>query len=269
MKKLLSVATKSTILAGIEIMKQYENGFKTITKPDGSPVTSADLAAHDILFEHLNKTGITVISEEGEFYDNDFRQSNDYWCLDPIDGTRDYVNKTGEFCISVGLIKDKTAKLGVLYSPALDLFYFGAEGIPSRKFNGSRNDLEKLLDNSDFFEALIHNSTELPTHDKPENPIFLTSRFHKDNITELYIEKLREKSSDLEVITMGCAIKLGVVAERKATEYTRFGTVNFWDIAGGHAIAKYAGLQVNKPDSSEEIDYSNEEMKVKGYSIKW
>lgn len=268
-KNLLEIATKATVLAGKEIMRQYENGFETFIKEDQSPVTSADLKAHDILEEHLSKTGIAVMSEEGEKFTHEFRQNNAFWCLDPIDGTKDFVNKTNEFCVSVGLIAEDTSKLGVLYAPALNLFYFAAEGIGSFVFKWSQEELEKLLAEENFLDVLLKNSEVLPNHPKPEKMTFLTSRFHRDETTDKYIQTLKTKHPDLEVKTMGCAIKLGVVSEGKASEYTRFRSVNFWDIAGGHAIAKYAGLEVLQPNSNQEIHYQNENMRVEGYSLKW
>lgn len=267
--QLLPIALKASIIAGKEIMQQYKNGFDTVTKEDGSPVTTADLKAHDILNEALSTTGIAVLSEEGEKFTHPFRQNNAYWCIDPIDGTKDFVNKTDEFCVSVGLVTQNTSKLGVLYAPALDLLYFAAEGIGSFKFNGTQQDAEKLIENSDFWEQFISQSHTLPEREVPGKYIFLTSRFHRDQQTDTYIQELKRKHTDLEVITMGCAIKLGIISERKASEYTRFMAVNFWDIAGGHAIAKYAGLNILNPKNQKEIDYSDSQMKVFGYSLKW
>lgn len=270
MKQFLNIACRATILAGEEIMNQYNNGFETITKADGSPMTSADLAAHRILSAHLEETGITIISEEGEHYTHSERQKMEaYWCLDPIDGTKDFVNKTDEFCISVGLIAENTSKLGVLYAPALNLFYFSAEDLGSYVCKLTTDELLENLKDKDFFAQLLEQSERLPNHPQPETPTFLTSRFHSDPKTEEYIKTLKSESPNLEIKTMGCAIKLGVVSERLASEYTRFMSVNFWDIAGGHAIAKYAGLNVYSPHSKIEIDYTDEQMKVHGYSLKW
>ncbi|MGI9525571.1 MAG: 3'(2'),5'-bisphosphate nucleotidase CysQ family protein [Weeksellaceae bacterium] len=268
-KSLLSTAVQATIIAGTEIMDQYVNGFDTIIKEDGSPVTTADLKAHEILNEHLNKTGIAVMSEEGEKFTHEFRQNNAYWCLDPIDGTKDYVHKTGEFCISVGLISENTSKLGVLYAPALGLLYFAAESVGSFKFSGGVKEAESLLNHENFWDELLKLSNPLPTLESPAIYTFLTSRYHRDADTDAYIKSLQSEHPDLKVITMGCAIKLGIVADKNASEYTRYVSVNFWDIAGGHAVAKYAGLDVLKPNTTQEIDYTDPDMRVNGYSLKW
>ena len=268
-KELLQIAIKATVLAGNEVLKQYEEGFETIIKADGSPVTTADLAANDILTEHLNKTGIAIISEEGAWYDHTFRQAHPYWCLDPIDGTRDFVDRTDEFCVSVGLIAENTSKIGILYAPALHLFYFAAEGVGSFKFIGSVNEMTQLVSLDGFLDAFMQSSERLPIDKSPNENLFMASRFHRSPKIEEYIQELKRKYPDLELVTIGSAIKLGYMAEGKAHQYLRYTTFNFWDVAGGHAIAKYAGLQLLQPNSHQEIHYENENMKIEGYFLKW
>lgn len=268
--ELLEKAVLGTISAGEEVWRQYKEGFETQVKKDNSPVTSADFAAHDILSEHLSATNLPIISEEGEKFSHEERQSFDaYWMLDPIDGTRDFINKTDEFCICTGLIAGNTAKLGVLYAPALNLFYFGAEGYSSRKIQASVEELVALAKEKNILEALEKKSVFLPSFSPKEKYTFLTSRFHRDNGTDFYIKELKKEHPDLEVVTMGCAIKMGLIADRYATEYTRFLPVNFWDVAAGHAIAKYAGRKVTGANNDKEIDYSDKNMRVHGYSVKW
>ena len=268
-KHLLETATKACILAGKEILHQYYNGFDTITKPDDSPVTSADMAANEILTQHLAPTGIKVLSEEGDKFTHQFRQNNPYWCIDPIDGTRDFVSKTNEFCISVGLVSYNTSMLGVLYAPALDLFYFAAENVGSFKFSGTADDLNGLIKTDNLVEKLILRSQKLPVIQHPNEKIFMASRYHRSDKIEKYIADMRLKMPDLELVTIGSAIKLGMMAEGKANEYLRYNRFNFWDVAGGHAIAKYAGLHLLQPHTTKEISYIDEQMKIEGYALKW
>lgn len=268
-QQLLTTAIKATFIAGQEILRQYKSDYQTQIKQDGSPVTSADLAANDILMEHLNKTEITVISEESEHYTHEFRQNNAYWCIDPIDGTHDFVDKTDEFCVSVGLIDENTSKLGVLYAPALDLFYFAAEGVGAFKYVGSLAFFEEMMKKDDFLNQIITNSEALPNHEKSTTQLFMASRYHRHESIEKYIEELKEKYPDLELVTMGSAIKLGVMAERKANEYLRYTRFNFWDVAGGHAICKYAGLKLLQPHTDQEISYEREDMRIHGYAMQW
>lgn len=268
-KNLLQTATKATYLAGKEVLRQYNSEYKTVIKPDGSPVTSADLAANDILMKFLQTTEVSVISEESEHSTHEFRQNNAYWCIDPIDGTRDFVDSTDEFCVSVGLVDENTSKLGVLYAPALDLFYYAAEGVGSYKFKGKLEDFENAMEKEDFLDWLISHSEELPNHPKQEKAIFMASRYHRHPRIDSYVEDLKEKYPNLELVTMGSAIKLGLMAERKANEYLRYTKFNFWDVAGGHAICKYAGLKLFKPHTEMEINYEREDMGIEGYEMKW
>lgn len=268
-ENLLETSIKATYWAGQEILRQYKTDYETIIKPDGSPVTSADLAAHNILMKYLEPTEIKVLSEEGEHFTHEFRQNNPYWCIDPIDGTHDFVNKTDEFCVSVGLIDENTSKIGILYAPALDLFYFAAEGMGSFKFIGDLNNFESSFEYLNFMEFLLDQSDALPSQASPKKPLFMASRYHRNPEIERYILDLRKKHPALEIVTMGSAIKLALMAERKAHEYLRYTHFNFWDVAGGHALCKYAGLKLYFPHSDVEINYEDENMRIKGYAMKW
>lgn len=268
-EELLEKSIIATYFAGQEILRQYNSGFETFIKPDGSPVTSADLAGHEIIMEYLKDTDLTVISEEGEHYSHEFRQNNPYWCVDPIDGTYDFVNKTDEFCVSVGLVDENTSKLGVLYAPALDLFYFAAEGIGSFKFDGNFEDLKKAFDSPNLIDFLLKNSEELPNHISPEKPLFMASRYHRSPKIEDHIENLKKQKPELEIVSMGSVIKLALMAERKAHEYLRYAHFNFWDVAAGHALCKYAGLTLYQPHTLKEINYEDENMVIAGYAMKW
>lgn len=265
--ELLYTAAEATFYAGQEVLRQYQEGFETIIKPDGSPLTTADLAANEILTERLSKTGIAVLSEEGEKFTHEFRQQNPYWCIDPIDGTRDFVDKTDEFCVSVGLIHENTSKIGILFAPALNLFYFAAESIGSYKFSG------KMIEMKAFFESneanLLEKAQKLPISIQPDKAIFMASRYHRSPMIDAYIEQLKEKNPELELVTIGSAIKLGLMAEGKANEYLRFTSFNFWDVAGGHAIVKYAGLPLKNVDSDFEVNYADEQMRIHGYRMRW
>lgn len=268
-ESLLEKAIPATYFAGREILRLYESGFETLIKPDGTPVTSADLAAHDIIMEYLKSTYITVISEEGEHYTHDFRQKNPYWCVDPIDGTHDFVNKTDEFCVSVGLVDENTSKLGVLYAPALDLLYYAADGLGSFKFVGNFEELKDALDTPNLIDFLLKNSEKLPNHKSPDKPLFMASRYHRSPKIEGHIENLKKEKPELEIVAMGSVIKLALMAERKAHEYLRYAPFNFWDVAAGHALCKYAGLTLYQPHRLKEINYEDENMIIEGYAMKW
>ncbi len=270
MKQLLNVAVQAAIEASKEILDLYNQGFSVSIKEDMSPVTTGDLRANEIITRHLSPTQIPILSEESEQETEAVRSSwQKYWCIDPIDGTKEYVNKTDEYCVSIGLLTPETSILGILAAPSLGLFYFAAEGIGSFKWNKSYEDLHSLLNKENPTEELIKNSVCLSIKPQLENYTFLTSRSHFSPVDAKYFEKLKEKHPGVSMIRMGRAIKIGLVAEGKAHEYARLSPVNFWDFAGGHAIAKYAGLEIiGYPDEKEITYHDTSDLKVKGYIIK-
>ncbi len=270
MKQLLDIAVKAAIEASKEVLKLYNQGFSVSIKEDKSPVTTGDLKANEIISKYLIPTQIPVLSEESEKESEVVRTSwQKYWCIDPIDGTKEYVNKTDEYCISIGILTQETSLLGVLAAPSLELFYFAAEGIGSFKWNGKYEDLYTLLTKENPTDELLKNSVRLSVKPELKNYTFLTSRSHFSTIDAEHFEKLKKEYSEIIMIRMGSAIKIGLVAEGKANEYARLSSVNFWDIAGGHAIAKYAGLEITDYHTGKEIAYENtEDLKIMGYIVR-
>lgn len=151
----------------------------------------------------------------------------------------------------------------------MNVFYFAAEGIGSFKWKGVYEDLYSLLDSENIVEEIMKNSIQLPVKPALNPYIFLTSRSHFSNLDQEYFQKLGREHEELQMIQMGSAIKIGWVVEGKANEYARLSPVNFWDIAGGHAIAKYAGLKIIDTASQMEVTYNDiETLKISGYIIK-
>lgn len=270
MKNLINVALRAAIDASKEVHKIYDEGFSVSIKEDKSPVTSGDLKSNEIITAYLKQTSIPILSEETDHESESVIAGwQKYWCVDPIDGTKEYVNKTGEYCISIGLLTSETSLLGVLAAPSLELFYFAAEGLGSYKWNGKYEDLYELLNEEDVTEKILEKSVKLPLKIDLKNYTILTSRSHYSSIDKEYIEKLRIQHPNLVMFQMGSAIKIGLVAEGKANEYARLSPINFWDIAGGHAIAKYAGLEIVDYETKKQITYKNfSTLKISGYIVK-
>ncbi|MDR3272199.1 MAG: 3'(2'),5'-bisphosphate nucleotidase CysQ [Flavobacteriaceae bacterium] len=270
MKDLLNAALKGAIQASKEVYKKYNEGFSVRYKSDKSPVTTSDLIANEILIKHLTPTELPILSEESDKYTPDILSSwQKYWCIDPIDGTQEYVDKTDEYCISVGLLTPETSLLGVLAAPSLGLFYFAADGIGSYKWSGSYEELWSLSEKENLCDELLKNSVKLALKTDLQHYTLLASRSFYSQEDEKYYQKLKSEHPDLQRIQMGSVIKIGQVAEGRANEYTRFSQVNFWDIAGGHAVAKYAGLQISNPLTEKDWDYKDiSSLKISGYIIK-
>ena len=251
MKNLINVALRAAIDASKEVHKIYDEGFSVSIKEDKSPVTSGDLKSNEIITAYLKQTSIPILSEETDHESESVIAGwQKYWCIDP-------------------LLTSETSLLGVLAAPSLELFYFAAEGLGSYKWNGKYEDLYELLNEEDVTEKILEKSVKLPLKIDLKNYTILTSRSHYSSIDKEYIEKLRIQHPNLVMFQMGSAIKIGLVAEGKANEYARLSPINFWDIAGGHAIAKYAGLEIVDYETKKQITYKNfSTLKISGYIVK-
>ncbi len=267
----LDIALIAGIDAAKEVLFLYRNGFETQTKEDNSFVTSADIMAHKIINQYLAPTEIPVLSEEGNHFTFETRkQWKNFWCIDPIDGTLELVNKTDEFTICIGLIENDKPKLGVLIAPAMNLFYYAEESIGSFKLLTDIKEVFTLKSADEKINFIKQNSVKLPLQ-QPENKkyIALSSKSFRNELDEEYKKSLEKKYANIEYKSIGSAIKLGLIAEGKANEFTRLRPVNVWDIAAGHAVAKFAGLAVNDYFSGKEISYKEISMKIRSYSVIW
>jgi 3'(2'), 5'-bisphosphate nucleotidase len=253
MKKYLQLAISSSLLAGQEILEVYKKeDFSIKQKNDKSPITLADLKSHQAIVRKLISTPFPVLSEEGRIDPYDIRVHWDkIWIIDPLDGTKEFIKKNGEFTVNIALIENNEPVLGVIYIPVLNILYFGCKSIGAFK-------LENAQDFTNFtdLDELINNSNKLPLESKHENYKVAVSRSHVTSELEEYIKKLTTKRDDVEIITAGSSLKLCLVAEGVADEYPRFGPSMEWDIAAGHAIIKAAGGKVNILNSENELKYN-------------
>ncbi|APD06443.1 inositol-phosphate phosphatase [Flavobacteriaceae bacterium UJ101] len=261
-KKFLFNTIQTVLEAGKEILTIYNQDFEITIKKDQSPVTEADLRAHQIIEPVLQKTGFPVLSEEGHHFSKEERtQWETYWLIDPIDGTKEFINKTDEFCICIALIHKRKPILGVLYAPALQKLYFASEE------TGSFLLLNPQKENK--LEKYLSKSLRLPLQKEVlQNYIFLTSVSFYDKLTKAYVAEVQKKHPNFKEHALGSCLKLGYFAEGKASEYTRLFSLKEWDLAAGHAICKYAGFDVLEFGTKNEIEYNNADMKVKAFSVK-
>jgi 3'(2'), 5'-bisphosphate nucleotidase len=241
-KQLLFIAIESSLKAGEEIIKVYESDFAVEHKDDKSPLTLADRNAHNVICELLNETNYHVLSEEGKLIDYSERSQWDYfWMVDPLDGTKEFVKRNGEFTVNIALIHKQRSILGVIYVPVTKMLYFAAEGIGSFKFQISDPSIENLV-------YLITKSERLPIHKQNKKFTIVASRSHLSEETEMFIDGIKTTHKEVEFISSGSSIKLCLVAEGSADVYPRFAPTMEWDTAAGQAICEGAGKKV--------IDYS-------------
>ncbi|MDX5628819.1 MULTISPECIES: 3'(2'),5'-bisphosphate nucleotidase CysQ [unclassified Brenneria] len=210
--------------AGDAIMAVYEGHqpLEVARKKDDSPVTAADLAAHRVIKAGLAAAfpDIPLLSEEDPAPWSERRHWQRYWLVDPLDGTKEFLNRNGEFTVNIALIENGQAVLGVVYVPVTDVMYSAAEGKAWKEDKTGRR------------QIVIQDS-------RP--PLVVVSRSHADQELKDYLAQLGEH----QTVAIGSSLKFCLVAEGKAQLYPRFGPTNVWDTAAGHAVAAAAGAQIH------------------------
>lgn len=247
-------AVKTAVEAGEEIMKIYDKDFSVEYKGDKSPLTEADRHSNTIICENLKDT-YPIISEENKLMDYSIRKNwETHWLIDPIDGTKEFIKKNGEFTVNIALIKKGLPVLGVVYLPAKNILYFGSAEIGSYKYTVPENHELPELD------EIINNADKLTGDNLPERYTIVASRSHMSPETEEFIAECREKYGEVELISKGSSIKLCLVAEGSAHVYPRVAPTMEWDTAAAHAVAKFAGCTVKDFYNHTELKYNKENL---------
>ena len=258
---LLAVAIKTAILAGKEIIGVYANEIAVEIKDDKSPLTEADKRSHNKIMEGLKETMLPILSEEGKTIPFEERGNWKYfWMVDPLDGTKEFIKRNGEFTVNIALIKGNTPVVGVIYAPIINALYFAAEGTGSYKIEADFDYLMHLALSQNITDKFISLSKKLPIKDSGRKFTVVASRSHMSEETEVFIEELRTIHGALELISKGSSLKLCLVAEGAADIYPRFAPTMEWDTAAGQAIALYAGFKVYNPKESTPIVYNKENL---------
>jgi 3'(2'), 5'-bisphosphate nucleotidase len=234
-------------------MEVYASDFAVEHKEDKSPLTLADKNCNDVIEMYLKDTELPFLSEEGAKISYVDRKDWEYsWLVDPLDGTKEFVKRNGEFTVNIALIHNGTPIMGVIYVPVKEELYFALEGLGAYKM--SRN---TIIDN---LEDLITKSDKLPINYNRDNYVIVGSRSHMSAETEVFFEEMKKAHGKVEVIAVGSSLKLCMVAEGKADAYPRYAPTMEWDTGAGHAIAKYAGFSVKQYNSSEDVVYNKEDL---------
>ncbi|CAN5183120.1 3'(2'),5'-bisphosphate nucleotidase CysQ [soil metagenome] len=227
--------------AGEQILKYYHSDVEVDRKSDNSPLTMADMASHNEIVKGLKEhyPEIPVLSEESEIPEYSVRKHwEEYFLIDPLDGTKEFIKKNGEFTVNIALMKNDEPVLGVVYIPAEETLYYATKENGSFKQTGNRPKTR----------------IEHETYDKNEPARIMVSRSHRGNDTK---ERLAEMGIQVsEEIPSGSSLKICYVAEGKADLYPRFGPTMEWDTAAADAVFRYSGkngkakspLKYNKED---------------------
>jgi 3'(2'), 5'-bisphosphate nucleotidase len=259
---LLKLAIAASFDAGEEILKIYRTDFFVETKSDSTPVTLADKGASDSIIKKLNHTKIPVISEEEDILDyNERKNWIHVWLVDPLDGTKEFVKRNGEFTVNIALIENKKPVIGVIYSPVSKDLYFAGINFGSYKVNIEIVSNESTINQDVLIEKLITHAQKLPLQKLPKNHTIVASRSHLSREQNQHIEKLKNLYGEVDVINVGSSIKQCWVAEGKAHEYLRLGTTMEWDTAAGQCILEQAGCQLIDLETNLPMRYNKENMK--------
>lgn len=259
-KSALSMAIRAALAAGRDIMEIYTDpsqDFGIERKADNSPLTLADKAAHRRIVEMLLQTTLPILSEEGrhENYE-DRRNWVAFWLIDPLDGTKEFIKRNGEFTVNIALIIDGRPHLGVIYVPARRELYFGDPVLGAYKVTDitEMGDDERLPD-------LLQRAVRLPLPQPEGRPYtVVASRSHLTPETEQFIEEARKEHGQVETLSSGSSLKICLVAEGAADAYPRYAPTMEWDTAAGHAIACCAGRQVYQAGTQEPLEYNKADL---------
>lgn len=256
LERLLLTAINAALNAGALIMEVYNSDdFQVNLKSDATPLTLADRKAHDEILSHLLKTRIPVMSEEGRDLHFDERKGWEYfWLVDPLDGTKEFIKRNGEFTVNIALVYEGYPIMGVIYVPVLKQLYFAMQSLGSFRIDSIVKGVQPLED----IDHLLHDQYKLPFKQTDRPFTITTSRSHPSDETLEFIDSIRKKHPDLEVIARGSSLKICTVAEGNADLYPRYGTTTEWDIAAGQAIAEMAGYEIVSIDRDERLYYNKE-----------
>lgn len=251
-------AIDAALRAGENILSIYNDpasDFEVERKADNSPLTIADRKAHETISEVLRNTLYPVLSEEGRHLPYAERRLwETLWIVDPLDGTKEFIKRNGEFTVNIALVHHSVPVMGVIYLPVKKELFFAEETLGAYKLS----DITALAGAT--LEELLTSAERMPEEMKRENFVIVASRSHLTVETEAYIEQMRYQYPDVELVSSGSSIKICLVAEGKADVYPRFAPTMEWDTAAGHAIARAAGMEIYQAGKDEPLKYNKEDL---------
>lgn len=250
-------AYNASLRAGARILEIYndchelEVGMKT----DNTPITIADRDAHDIIKSYLSQTRIPLLSEEGRDIVFEERQNWDlFWMVDPLDGTKEFIKGNGEFTVNIALMYNNEPTIGFIYVPYICKMYFAVKGhgvlLKEELAPDANADVQTI-------EEIVKGTRKLPLQNKVNNPIRIAmSRSHNTPETYEYIDKIKSKHPDCEVIEQGSSYKFCLIAEGTFDTYVRTSLTYEWDTAAGELILTESGGHVLLFDGTKGICYN-------------
>jgi 3'(2'), 5'-bisphosphate nucleotidase len=263
-KDLIYLAACAAEKAAAAIMKVYVEGLHSVSyKNDRSPLTQADMDANRVITEMLSKTGIPVLSEEGRSIPFEERKNwKAYWLVDPLDGTKEFINRNGEFTVNIALMLNNRPAGGVIVVPVWKKMYFALQGSGAYMLNN------KEAVSLNGYHDMMSEAVCLGNGGDNEHLTIVASRSHINDETITFIEMMEQHFGKADYISRGSSLKFCILAEGKADIYPRFGKTMEWDTAAGHAIAMEAGCEITLADMKSPLLYNKEDL-ANGNFIVW
>lgn len=273
LKTLLQTALLASLEAGEEIMRIYtdpKQDFGIERKADNSPLTLADKASHKVIMRYLAATPIPVLSEEGRHLPYEERSGWDcLWVVDPLDGTKEFIKKNGEFTVNVALVQQGAPVLGVVYVPVTRVLYYGIVGEGAWKCTVPA--LGSGLPEADSLAAFLSQGApsggkapfggeQLPVGRGHDVFTVVASRSHMSPETQAYIQEMERVHGQVRTVSSGSSIKICLVAEGVADAYPRYAPTMEWDTAAGDAVARAAGRAVRNAENGKPLLYNKPDL---------
>ena len=241
--EILPLAIQAAQSASEKILTVYNSeDFSVELKGDASPLTRADKLAHAAIVEILAKTKLPILSEEGKTISyHERKEWKQFWMVDPLDGTKEFIKRNGEFTVNIALIDSGVPVLGVVAVPVTGEIYYGGVGLGAFKKTGDQE---------------VKLPKRLPIDLTANHIRVVASRSHSNEDTEQFINQLNQPI----LVSKGSSLKFLMLADNQADVYPRFAPTMEWDTAAAHAIVNQCGFRVLKQNSTEELTYNKENL---------
>jgi len=252
---LLKLAIEASLKAGKVIMEVYDSKIEVEYKDDKSPLTEADKRANDVINTFLVPTEVPIISEENKQADYSVRKHwQQCWVVDPVDGTKEFIKRNGEFTVNIAFVKNGKPELGVIYVPATKIIYVA---------NVNKNEAFKaqLTSHDTSVTKVFDLAIKLQPKASNSNPVQVVgSRSHMSQETLDFVETIKKEDKAVEVVSKGSSLKFCIVAEGNADVYPRFAPTMEWDTAAGQAICNAVGVEVISKETNQPLLYNKENL---------
>lgn len=260
-------AVQAALAAGEAILEVYHGDFAVTHKADQSPLTEADTRSHGVIVSALEGLDVPVLSEEGK--EIPYRQRQGWsvmWIVDPLDGTKEFVKRNGEFTVNIAWVREGEPEWGVIFVPEKQILYFGGKNLGAYRLKMTDADISSstvsdFVSSASSWRDLAARCTKLAA-DRGEPAVYtiVGSRSHPSEALNAFMAEKQSQYGEVAFVSAGSSLKFCLLAEGRAHIYPRLGPTMEWDTAAGHAIAEGAGCAVFQYDGHRRLQYNKEDL---------